>query len=103
MLAKVNFKINLINSAKFYVELYDVDVIKDDLLQSKTIEKSQAIEFIFESLDSGEMRPELEIRIFDMERKEIYRSKINDTLDGDPINDATGLYKTTIDFGEVTI
>ena len=99
----VIFCCNLINSAKLYVELYDVDMIKDDLLQSKTIEKSEVIEFIFESLDSGEMRPELEIRIFDIDRKEIYRSKINDTLDGDPIDDATGLYNTTIDFGEVSI
>ena len=73
------------------------------MLQSKTIEKSGQVEFIFDSLDSGEMRPELEIRIFDTDRNELYRSKINDTLDGDPIDDETGLYKTTIDFGEVTI
>jgi hypothetical protein len=103
MLAKANFKINLINSAKYFVELYDVDVIKDDLLQTKIVQESGVIEFIFESFESGEMRPELEIRIFDANREEIYRSKINNTLDGDTIEDETGLYKTTIDFGEITI
>jgi hypothetical protein len=103
MLAKANIKINLNKSDKYYVDLYDVDMIKDDLLQSKIIEKSGLVEFIFDSLDSGEMKPELEIRIFNFDRKEIYRLKIVDTIDGDSIDDTTGRYNTTIEFGEVTI
>jgi hypothetical protein len=105
MTGKVNATINLKDEGKKYiVELYDVDVISDDLLKSAEIDKSGLIEFIFGLGETGEFNPELQLRIFTENRKEIFRTAIDNSLSSLNVDENTGrVEKTTIDFGVITM
>ena len=105
MIAKVNANIELLNSnGKYVVKLFDVDVIKDDEIAVKEINQSNAIEFIFPLADTGEFKPELQLRIFDAANNEIFRSEINNSISSTNINKNTGFVEvTTIDFGLITL
>jgi hypothetical protein len=105
MNAKVNATINLkVEGKKYIVELYDVDVISDDLLKTLTIDKSGPIEFIFSLSETGEFNPELQLRIFTENRKEIFRTAIDNSLSSLNVDKNTDrVEKTTIDFGVITL
>ena len=47
MIAKVNVEIELATLKKVFVELWDRDLIQDDLIESQLIENSGPVEFIF--------------------------------------------------------
>jgi hypothetical protein len=54
--------------------------------------------------DTGEFRPELQIRIFNASDLEIYRSEINKELNSMTIDNNTGrIEKTTIDFNSIEL
>jgi hypothetical protein len=104
MNAKVNVNIQLSDAAKVFVELWDVDVLKDDLIDRKEIIKSGHVEFLFNVFDSGEFTPELQIRIALPSGKELYRTAINNQLSVMNVDKATGFREvTTIDFGTITV
>ena len=103
MIAKVNAKIELKNDGSIYlVKLFDVDVIKDDEIGSIEINQSKEIEFFFSLGETGEINPELQIRIYDSKNNEVYRSGENNSISSD--NKIGGFVDhTTIDFGLITI
>lgn len=105
MTAKVNANIELLNSNEYYiVKLFDVDIIKDDEIASIEINQNKEIEFIFSLDETGEFNPELQIRVFDSNNNEVYRSEINNSISSTNIDKITGFIEvTTIDFGLITI
>jgi hypothetical protein len=105
MTAKVNATIEFKNTvSKYLVKLFDIDVIKDDEIASLEINKSEEIEFLFSLDETGEFNPELQLRIFDSNNKEVYRSEINNSISSTNIDKITGFMEvTTIDFGLITI
>ena len=104
MIAKVNVEIELVQLKKVSVELWDQDLIKDDLIERKLIENSGLIEFIFSTQASGELNPELEIRVKDEVGNEIYKSRTNNSLEAFKIDGVTGfIEKTTITFEKITL
>jgi hypothetical protein len=81
-----------------------VDVLKDDLLESKNVSKSGHVEFIFSTSKSGEINPELQVRIETLEGIEIYRTPINSSISEFNINEVTGFKEVSaIDFGTIEI
>ena len=105
MTAKVNATIEIKNTdSKYLVKLFDVDVIKDDEIASLEINKSEDIEFLFSLDDTGEFNPELQLRVFDTNHNEVYRSEINNSISSTNIDKITDFIEvTTIDFGLITI
>jgi len=105
MNAKANAKIIFNENSHIYsVELYDVDLLIDDLLISKTVNETCNIELFFNLNDSGEFRAELQLRIFDEDRNEVYRSPINNSLSSLAYDKNTGrIENTTIDFGVINL
>jgi hypothetical protein len=104
MVAKVNFKISLKEQKKIRVELWDLDVIKDDKIAYKDCIQSGEYDFIFNTSDTGEWQPELQLRIFNESGIEIYRTNINDTISSSKVDEATGFREnTTVDFGLIEI
>lgn len=104
MIAKVNVEIELLSSKKVTVELWDVDVIQDDRIDAKFIENSGMLEFIFSTDKSGEINPELQIRIKDENGSELFRSPANNTLNAYELNSITGfLENSTISFDKIVI
>ena len=77
MNAKVNVFIELSDlTNQLVLELWDVDTFKDDLLASQQIPRSGHFEFLFDSNDSGEFRPELQLRVYDICRNELYKTQL---------------------------
>jgi hypothetical protein len=104
MIAKVNAKIEMTRSMICNVELWDVDVIVDDRIQSKEISVSSSVEFIFSLSETGESNPELQLRIFSADGKELFRTNADSTLNSFSIDKTTGFQEvTTIDFGIIKI
>ncbi len=105
MTAKVNATIELLNSnVNYVVKLFDVDVMKDDEIASIDINNSKEVEFLFSLDETGEFNPELQLRVFDSNNNEVYRSKINNSISSTNIDKITGFIEvTTIDFGLITI
>jgi hypothetical protein len=105
MIAKANATIELKNAeSKYLVKLFDVDVIKDDEIASIEINTSKEIEFIFSLDETGEFNPELQLRVYDAQNNEVFRSEINNSISSTNINKVTGFIEvTTIDFGLITI
>ena len=105
MTAKVNATIQLNKTdTKYVVKLFDIDVIKDDVIGSLEINQSNEIEFIFSLGETGEFNPELQLRIYDSNNNEIHRSDINNSISSTNINKITGFLEvTTIDFGLIII
>ena len=104
MTGKVNATIQFQGTKMFIVELWDVDVLVDDKLQSIEISKTGPIEFIFNTSETGEFNPELQLRIFSEDQTEIYRSAIDKSISDLNIDKATGYNETTtIDFGIIEI
>ena len=105
MTAKVNATIELLNSnVNYIVKLFDVDIIKDDEIASVDISHSKEVEFLFSLDETGEFNPELQLRVFDSNNNEVYRSEINNSISSTNIDKITGFTEvTTIDFGLITI
>ncbi len=104
MIAKVNAKIEMTESMICNVELWDVDLIVDDRIQTKEISVSGSVEFIFSLSETGETKPELQLRIFSADGKELFRTKVDSTLNSNSIDKTTGFREvTTIDFGIIKI
>lgn len=105
MTAKVNVQIELLDSINgFTLELWDIDIIKDDLLASQPILKAGHFEFLFEINRSGEFRPELQLRVVNAEGNEVFKSEINNSLSSLAIDKNTGRIEiTTIDFGVIQL
>jgi hypothetical protein len=104
MTGKVNAVVKMNRPGKLKVELWDVDVLADDRIETKNITESEAIEFLFNTTDTGEFNPELQLRIFDEDGKELYRSPINSSINSVEINNVTGFREnTTVDFGLIEV
>jgi hypothetical protein len=104
MIAKVNVNIVLKTIDKAVVQLWDVDALVDDLLESKDVSASGHVEFIFSTSQSGEANPELQLRILSLERIELFRTTTNNMLSDLKIHEVTGFAEvTTIDFGTIEI
>jgi len=104
MIGKVNAIIKMNQPRKLKVELWDVDVLVDDKIETKNINESGTFEFLFSTTDTGEFNPELQLRIFDEDGKELYRSPINNSINSVEINNVTGFREdTTVDFGLIEI
>jgi hypothetical protein len=101
MLAKANVKITYKKAEdELTVELWDVDVIIDDLISSKIITASGNYEFLFETNSTGEVNPELEIRVKGKDGELLAIKK--------PINiiSASGTFRvdsSCAEFGEINI
>jgi hypothetical protein len=86
------------------IELWDLDLLADDKIQTITISKPSLVEFIFSFSETGEFNPELQIRICDNQDKEIHRTPINKSLNSLKIDKVTGfMEKTTVDFGTIKL
>ena len=105
MIAKVNFSIKLkIEKDIYKIKLFDIDLFKDDLLKEISITNSGSYEFIFAMGDTGEFRPELQIRVFNASDLEIYRSEINKELNSLNVDKNTGrIEKTTVNFNSIEL
>lgn len=104
MIAKVNVNLVLTTQERVIAQLWDVDLIKDDLIESKDVSKSGAVEFIFSTTISGESNPELQLRILSMSEDELFRSKISSDIADLNIDKVTGFQEvSTIDFGTIEI
>jgi len=104
MIAKVNVEIELATLKKVFVELWDRDLIQDDLIESQLIENSGLVEFIFSTQKSGELNPELEIRVKDESGFEVYMSKVDNSLEAFKVNSTTGFVeKTTVTFEKIIL
>jgi len=104
MIAKLNVKIELSVPRKCKLELWDLDVLVDDLIQAKEILDSCEVELIFSLDETGESKPELQLRIYSDDGSELYRSKVVSTLDTTNVDPVTGFREvSTIDFGTIII
>jgi|694.fasta_scaffold112304_3 hypothetical protein len=104
MTAKVNTRIEMTNPIFCRIELWDVDLFVDDRIQYKEITESGEVEFIFSLSETGEFKPELQIRIFTTDGIELFRSNVDSTLNSLSIDKITGFQEvTTIDFGTIKI
>jgi len=104
MIAKVNVEIELATLRKVFVELWDRDVLQDDLIESQLIENSGLVEFIFSTQKSGELNPELEIRVKDESGFEVYKSKVDNSLEAFKVNSITGFVEnTTMTFEKIIL
>jgi hypothetical protein len=104
MTGKVNATIKMLQPRIVRVELWDVDVLVDDKIQTKKISDSGIIEFLFGTTETGEFNPELQLRIFDLDGNELHKTPINKSINSMEINKVTGFKEnTTIDFGIIEI
>lgn len=104
MIGKVNAFIKMNQPRKIKVELWDVDVLIDDRLETKNLTETGKIEFLFVTSETGEFNPELQLRIFDEDGKELYRSLVNNDINSIEINNVTGFREnTTVDFGVIEV
>jgi hypothetical protein len=104
MTGKVNATIKMLKPLKVRVELWDVDVLVDDKIQTKEISDSGPVEFIFSTSDTGEFNPELQLRVSDIGGNELHRTPVNKTINAIETNKVTGFKETTtIDFGIIEI
>ena len=104
MTGKVNITVEMLQEQDLKIELWDVDLIVDDKIQTKQVNRSGLVEFIFGLSETGEFNPELQIRIFNNQNEEIYRSPIDRSLNSLQIDKVTGfMEKTTVDFGTIKI
>ena len=104
MTGKVNITVEMLQEQDLKIELWDVDLIVDDKIQTKQVNRSGLVEFIFSLSETGEFNPELQIRIFNNQNEEIYRSPIDRSLNSLQIDKITGfMEKTTVDFGTIKI
>jgi hypothetical protein len=104
MIAKVNVELELVTLKKVYVELWDRDLLQDDLIESQIIENSGLVEFIFSTQKSGELNPELEIRVKDESGFEVYKSKVDHSLEAFKVNNITGFVEnTTVTFEKIIL
>ena len=104
MTGKVNITVEMLQEQDLKIELWDVDLIVDDKIQTKQVNHSGLVEFIFSLSETGEFNPELQIRIFNNQNEEIYRSPIDRSLNSLQIDKVTGfMEKTTVDFGTIKI
>ena len=88
----------------YKIKLFDIDLLKDDLLKEISITNSGSYEFIFAMGDTGEFRPELQIRVFNASDLELYRSEINKELSSLNIDKNTGrIEKTTVNFNSIEL
>ena len=104
MTGKVNITVEMLQEQDLKIELWDVDLIVDDKIQTKQVNRSGLVEFIFSLSETGEFNPEFQIRIFNNQNEEIYRSPIDRSLNSLQIDKITGfMEKTTVDFGTIKI
>ena len=104
MIAKVNLNVVLKTRENVVVQLWDVDIIKDDLIESQGVSKSGQIEFIFSTTLSGENNPELQLRLFSMNDEELHRTEAIKDIAELNIDKVTGFQEvSTIDFGTIEI
>ena len=104
MTGKVNITVEMLQEHDIKIELWDVDLIVDDMIQTKKVNRSGLVEFIFSLSETGEFNPELQIRIFNNQNEEIYRSPIDRSLSSLQIDNVTGFMEmTTLDFGTIKI
>ena len=104
MIAKVNVEVELATHRRVFVELWDRDVLQDDLIESQLVEISGLVEFIFSTQKSGELNPELEIRVKDESGFEVYRSKVDNSIDAFKVNSNTGFVEnTTVTFEKIIL
>lgn len=104
MTGKVNITVEMLQEHDIKIELWDVDLIVDDMIQTKKVNRSGLVEFIFSLSETGEFNPELQIRIFNNQNEEIYRSPIDRSLSSLQIDNVTGFMElTTVDFGTIKI
>ncbi len=81
MIAKVNVEIELASLRKVFVELWDRDLIQDDLIESQLIESSGLVEFIFRIQEWCELNPELKIRVKNYIPFELHKLKFVNSLE----------------------
>jgi hypothetical protein len=104
MIAKVNVNLVLKTNMSVVVQLWDVDVLIDDLIESQEVSKSGYVEFIFSTNRSGESNPELQIRIQSLDGYELYRTDVNNSIADLSIDEVTGFQEVSaIDFGLIEI
>jgi len=104
MIGKVNAFIKMRQPRKLRVELWDVDLLKDDKLETKNLTETGQIEFLFTTSETGEFNPELQLRIFEEDGKELYKSIVNNEINSIEINNVTGFREnTTVDLGIIEI
>ena len=104
MIAKVNLNVVLKTRENVVVQVWDVDIIKDDLIESQEVSKSGPIEFIFSTTLSGENNPELQLRVFSSNGEELHRTEANKDIAELNIDEVTGFQEvSTIDFGTIEI
>ena len=104
MIGKVNAFIKMSHPRKIKVELWDLDVLIDDRLETKNLNGTGKVEFLFVTSETGEFNPELQLRIFDEDGKELYRSLVNNDINSIEINNVTGFREnTTVDFGVIEV
>ena len=104
MIAKVNLNVVLKTRENVVVQLWDVDIIKDDLIESQEVSKSGPIEFIFSTTLSGENNPELQLRVFSSNGEELHRTEASKDIAELNIDKVTGFQEvSTIDFGTIEI
>jgi hypothetical protein len=105
MTVKINLFIEFNESAKnLLIQVWDVDVLVDDKIESKSVNSPGPVEFLINSFDTGELNPEFQIRIFDENGDEIFRTEIDKTLTANKRDLNTGFVEqTTIDFGKIKI
>ena len=104
MIAKVNLNVVLKTRENVVVQLWDVDIIKDDLIESQEVSMSGPIEFIFSTTLSGENNPELQLRLFSTNGEELHRTESIKYIAELNIDKVTGFQEvSTIDFGTIEI
>jgi len=105
MTIKVNAQIELVSMKDIIIaEIWDVDVLIDDKISSQTVSKSGPIEFILNSSKTGEIKPDLQLRLFSSSGEELYRSPIDDSINILSRDENTGFIEhTTIDFGKINL
>jgi hypothetical protein len=105
MIAKVNANVQFKSKyKKVVVELWDIDVLMDDKIASHELTRSGHIEFLFSLSVTGEVNPELQLRIKDEAGNEVLRTPIDQSISAMNIDKNTGfLEHTTIDFGVIKI
>ncbi len=100
MLCKVNVKVIIENDTFYRLELWDLDPLFDDKITERQINNSGFYEFLFDSRITGEITPELEIRIFNDQDELVYSTTSENHINAIGLNRVD---KTTVDFGEIIV
>jgi hypothetical protein len=105
MNCKANIQITIEKpNLEYKVVLIDVDPLFDDNLNEQIINTTSLVEFFFNTKDTGEHNPELQILIYNSNDEIIYKSEINNELSSFNKYEKTGFTeKTTIEFQPVSI